>query len=201
MSKAGSKGAERTHSMDALIKLDGDILLWIQDNLRTGWLDPIMKFITSLGNAGILWIALCILMIIFKKTRQTGIVSACSLAAAFTINNLIIKNVVARTRPYEAIEALNRIVSAQSDYSFPSGHTTASFAVAVVMFMELPKKYGVPALIMAFLIAFSRLYVGVHYPSDVIVGMITATIYAIIAVTIYRKCFNKDKAADNKQDE
>ena len=90
--------------IDTLLKLDGDILLWIQDNLRAGWLDPIMKFITYLANGGALWIGICVLLIILKKTRTTGIVCSCSLAVTFLINNIILKNVIARTRPYEAIE-------------------------------------------------------------------------------------------------
>ena len=167
--------------LDTLLKLDGDILLWIQDNLRAGWLDPIMKFITYLANGGALWIGICVLLLILKKT----------------INNIILKNIIARTRPYEVVEGLNRIIGAQSDFSFPSGHSGASFAVAVVMFMEMPKKYGVPALIVATLIAFSRLYVGVHYPFDVIAGVLTGTIYAVITVAIYRKFF-KDKKHSEK---
>ena len=115
----------------------------------------------------------------------------------FLINNIILKNIIARTRPYEVVEGLNRIIGAQSDFSFPSGHSGASFAVAVVMFMEMPKKYGVPALIVATLIAFSRLYVGVHYPFDVIAGVLTGTIYDVIKVAIYRKFF-KDKKHSEK---
>lgn len=182
--------------IDTLLKLDGDILLWIQDNLRAGWFDPIMKFITYLANGGALWIGICVLLLILKKTRTTGLVCSCSLAATFLINNIILKNIVARTRPYEVVEGLNRIIGAQSDYSFPSGHSGASFAVAVVMFMEMPKKYGVPALIVATLIALSRLYVGVHYPSDVIAGILTGTLYAVITVTIYRKCFKGKKHSE-----
>lgn len=182
--------------IDTLLKLDGDILLWIQNNLRAGWLDPIMKFITYLANGGALWIGICVLLLILKKTRTTGLVCSCSLAATFLINNIILKNIVARTRPYEVVEGLNRIIGAQSDYSFPSGHSGASFAVAVVMFMEMPKKYGVPALIVAMLIALSRLYVGVHYPSDVIAGILTGTLYAVITVTIYRKCFKCKKHSE-----
>ena len=124
-------------------------------------------------------------------------VCSCSLAVTFLINNIILKNIIARTRPYEVVEGLNRIIGAQSDFSFPSGHSGASFAVAVVMFMEMPKKYGVPALIVATLIAFSRLYVGVHYPFDVIAGVLTGTIYAVITVAIYRKFF-KDKKHSEK---
>ena len=182
--------------LDTLLKLDGDILLWIQDNLRAGWLDPIMKFITYLANGGALWIGICVLLLILKKTRTTGIVCSCSLAVTFLINNIILKNIIARTRPYEVVEGLNRIIGAQSDYSFPSGHSGASFAVAVVMFIEMPKKYGVPALIVATLVALSGLYVGVHYPLDVIAGVLAGTVYAVITVAIYRKFFNDKKHSE-----
>ena len=187
--------------IDTLIKLDGDILLWIQDNLRADWLDPIIKAITYLGNGGIFWILVCILLMLIKKTRATGAVCSCSLAVTFLINNLILKNVIARVRPYEAIESLTRIIGAQSDFSFPSGHSGASFAVAVVIFMEMPKKYGIPAVILAFLIALSRLYVGVHYPSDVIAGIATGTVYAVICVMVYRKFFKDRCSAVSEQNE
>lgn len=95
--------------LDTLLKLDGDILLWIQDNLRAGWLDPIMKFITYLANGGALWIGICVLLLILKKTRTTGIVCSCSLAVTFLINNIILKNIIARTRPYEVVEGLSLI--------------------------------------------------------------------------------------------
>lgn len=192
---------EELKMVDTLIKLDGDILLWIQDNLRADWLDPIIKAITYLGNGGIFWILVCILLMLIKKTRATGAVCSCSLAVTFLINNLILKNVIARVRPYEAIESLTRIIGAQSDFSFPSGHSGASFAVAVVIFMEMPKKYGIPAVILAFLIALSRLYVGVHYPSDVIAGIATGTVYAVICVMVYRKFFKDRRSAVSEQNE
>lgn len=173
--------------MEKLLEIDGNILIWIQDNLRNSVLDPIMKCITYLGNGGALWILLSILFIIMPKTRKIGIVCACSLACTFLIDNIILKNIVARIRPYDALENLNRIIAAQSDFSFPSGHSGSSFSVAVVMFKEMPKKIGVTALIIAFLIALSRLYVGVHYPSDVLVGCIVGTIIALICCFIYHR--------------
>ncbi len=171
--------------MDWLTNIDGDILLWIQDNLRNGILSPVMKGITHLGDAGIIWIALTILLLCFKKTRKVGIMSAMALVGSLIINNLILKNLISRTRPYEVIDGLNRIIEKQSDFSFPSGHTGSSFAAGVVMFKKLPKKYGIPALILAFLIAFSRLYVGVHFPTDVLAGAVTGTISAILAMFIF----------------
>ena len=175
--------------MDTLLQLDGNILLWIQEHVRNDALTPVMKFITHLGDAGWIWIALTIMFLLVKKMRSTGVLMTCSLVGSLIINNLILKNLVARTRPYEAVDGLQRIIEAQRDLSFPSGHTGSSFAAAVVIFLSCPRKIGVPALILAFLIMFSRLYVGVHYPTDVLAGMITGTVIAVLVCRVYREKF------------
>ncbi len=172
---------------DKLLEIDGEILLWIQQHLRADFLNPVVKGITYLGNGGILMIALCIILMIIPKTRRLGIVCSCSLAATFLLNNLLLKNIVARTRPYEAVNGLSRIIGKQSDYSFPSGHSGASFAVAVPIFKECPRRIGVPVLILAFLIALSRLYVGVHYPTDIIAGILLGTLFGTLSCCIYHK--------------
>lgn len=112
---------------------------------------------------------------------------AASLVGSVVVNNLFLKNVVARTRPYEVVEGLTRLIEKQSDYSFPSGHTAASFAAAVILFLQLPKKYGIPALILAVLISFSRLYLGVHYPTDVLAGAVSGTLIALAVHWIFEK--------------
>ena len=156
--------------MEALLNLDGGILLFLQDAVRNPVLNPIMTVITSLGNAGIIWILLTAALLIPKKTRKIGCMSACALLASLLFNNILLKNLVARVRPYNAIEALIPIVSKPSEYSFPSGHAGSSFASAWVLYRKLPKKCGIWAAILAALISFSRLYVGVHYPTDVLAG-------------------------------
>lgn len=177
--------------MEKLLQLDENILLWIQDNLRIDFLDWIMKTITGLGDGGFIWIILTALLLLFRKTRFAGATSALSMILTLLVVNLGIKNIVARTRPYEAIEGLERIIEAQSDFSFPSGHTAHSFAVAVVLFMLLPKKWGITTLVFAFIMGFTRLYVGVHYPTDVIGGALIGTVIAIISLCITRYIRNK----------
>lgn len=172
--------------MELLLNLDASILLWIQEHLRTPGLTVFFKQITRLGNAGIFWILLSICLLLFTKTRKTGGMAIVSLAISFVINNLFLKNVVARTRPYEVVEGLNRLIEKQVDYSFPSGHTASSFAVAMILYLELPKKYGIPLLILAVLISFSRLYLGVHYPSDVLAGAVSGI---LIALAVHRGVF------------
>lgn len=166
-----------------LIAMEADILLWIQNNVRNELLTPIFKFITTLGNGGLIWIVGSIGLLIPKKTRRVGVLALISLVFSALIDNVILKNVVARTRPYEVIEGLTSLVGAQKDYSFPSGHTGSAFAAAVVMFLGLPKKCGISILVFACLMGLSRLYVGVHYPSDVLCGALIGT---GIALVVYR---------------
>ena len=98
-----------------------------------------------------------------------------------------VKNLVARTRPYEVVEGLVPLISKPTDYSFPSGHTCASFACTLVLYRILPKKYGVPAVLLAALIAFSRLYVGVHYPTDVLGGLAVGIFSSCLVLWIGKK--------------
>lgn len=167
--------------------MDGQILLFIQDNIRNPVLTPIVVFITRLGNAGIVWIAITLILLLRKSTRKTGWMSAVALVINLLICNLVLKNWVARIRPYDAIDALVPLVPKLSDYSFPSGHSAASFATGIVCFRNLPKKAGVPILILAILISLSRLYVGVHYPTDVLGGIIVGIISAFLGEWIVRR--------------
>ena len=158
--------------------VEGQILLWIQENLRCDVLTVFFRFITSLGDNGMIWIILTIVLLVVTKYRKVGVMSAAALICSLIINNLLLKNIVARIRPYEVVEGLQRLLPAQPDYSFPSGHTGSSFAAAVIFFMYLPKKYGIPAMVLAVLIAFSRLYLGIHYVSDVLGGAFIGTVIA-----------------------
>jgi undecaprenyl-diphosphatase len=183
--------------MDALLHMqwDDQFLLFLQENVRSDVLTPIMTFITRLGDKGLFWIATAIILCCFKKTRPLGIMAGISLVFSVLINNAILKNLVARPRPYlpETVggKGLILLIEEQHDWSFPSGHSGASFAAAVVYLVKGPKKLGIPSIILAALIAFSRLYVGVHYPTDVIAGIITGTFCAIIAIMIWKIIENK----------
>ncbi|GAA0797212.1 phosphatase PAP2 family protein [Faecalicatena orotica] len=170
--------------MSYLLQLDGDILLFIQQYLRHDWMTPFWKFITSLGNAGWFWIVLSIVLLLFKRTRKIGITAIIALAIGALITNVALKNLVARIRPYEVVDGLRLLIERQRDYSFPSGHTCASFAAALVYYKMAPRKWGIPAVILASLIAFSRLYVGVHYPSDVLAGLLIGIFAAWAALKL-----------------
>lgn len=170
-----------------LQELDMNILLWIQEHLRTDVLTPFWKVITFLGNGGWFWIVLCVLMICVGKTRKVGITAALSLALGFLITNLLLKNIVARPRPFDSYAQILPLITRPTDYSFPSGHTCASFACALVYLRMLPKKFGIPAVILAGMIAFSRLYLGVHYPGDVLVGFLVAVLTSLLVCYLVQK--------------
>ncbi len=154
-----------------LQQLDGTILLAIQA-MRMNWLTPIMVFASTIGNAGLIWILLGLTLSIIPKTRKLGFLALASLLCCFLVNNVLLKNLVARPRPYTQLPDLSLLVPYPKDYSFPSGHTCSSFAVSGSLWHsgKTWNKLRIPALILAILISFSRLYVGAHYPSDVIVG-------------------------------
>lgn len=174
-----------------LTNLDINILLYIQGSVRASWLNPFVVFITSLGNAGIFWVLLSALLLISKKTRKIGIISFLALLSSLFINNLLLKNLVRRMRPYDACRMLTPLVAKPVDFSFPSGHTGSSFASAYVMYRQLPKKAGIGMLVLAALIGLSRLYVGVHYPSDVLAGVLTGIASGILAEWVYQRYFLK----------
>lgn len=177
--------------MDAFNMWESNIVLFVQENLRFDFLDPIMQFITSLGDKGILPIAVCILFLLFKKTRKVGVTAGLSLAFEAILINLTIKKIVGRTRPYVVNEAIEYITTRPSDNSFPSGHTGCVFAVASVLFYMMPKKVGIPAMIIASLVGISRLYVGVHYPTDIIGGFLIGMFTGFIAKLVVEKVCEK----------
>ena len=183
--------------IEAIFNFDRSILLFIQNNVRVTAMNQLVTFITHLGNAGILWIALTLLMLCFQKTRRTGVTCAISMVIGLIVANLILKNWVARVRPYVTIEELELMIEPQKDWSFPSGHATNSFACGWVMFRTMKKRYGVLALVMAILITLSRIYVGVHYPTDILAGTaigICAAEAAIALVKQLRRRFPAFKA-------
>lgn len=155
--------------------------------IHTPLLDKILAFITSLGNAGIIWIVLAVVLLILPKTRKAGIIVAAALLMDLILCNLILKNLVARVRPYDVNTAIAILIKKPLDFSFPSGHTAASFAAMTALFLAKMKKAWIAALVLAVLIAFSRLYFYVHYPTDVLGGAIVGILSGIIGYAIVEK--------------
>ncbi len=172
--------------IERLLELDGQILLWIQD-LRTNGMTVFFKAVTHLGDGGAVWIVLTAALLIPKKTRKVGIAMAIALALSFLTVNLLLKPVVERTRPYEVVEGLRLLVSPVNDYSFPSGHSASSMAAAVAMLTSLPEGWQIAgwcAVILAVLICVSRLYIGIHYPTDVLCGACIGILIGIISSSV-----------------
>ena len=170
---------------------DADFLLWIQEHLRCDFLNYIFPNITVLGNAGIFWILLTAVLLCFKKTRRAAICSLFALLGSLLLNNLLLKPLVGRTRPYEVIEGLKLIGKRATDPSFPSGHTAASIASAVALCRFLKKRYSIPLVALALMIGFSRLYIGIHFPTDVLAGLIDGILLGILGCLIENQMHKK----------
>ena len=177
--------------MDFITKIDFDILNSIIKYLKCGFLDAVMPLITALGDHGIFPISVAVVLLIIAKTRRIGLSMAFSYIYGGLFGNLILKNFFARVRPYDPsyVDSIigegELLISGLSDFSFPSGHTLIIFEFAVVLLICLKGKYkpiSIIAMITAFLVAFSRLYLYVHFPSDVLAGMILGTLFGILGV-------------------
>lgn len=139
-----------------------------------------MPFISGLGDGGAVWIGLTLVLMLFRKTRKTGYMMALALVLGLLIGNLTLKPLIARIRPYDANPDVTPLIDRLSDYSFPSGHTLASFEAAAVLLLQYRAK-AIPALVLALLIAFSRLYLYVHYPTDVLAAALLGVAFAFLA--------------------
>lgn len=160
------------------------ILDFIAENLKCGFLDTVMPIITKLGDAGIFWIVIALILLITKKYRKIGAMMGVALILGLVFGNLTLKPLVARIRPYDMPGAMfsanELLVEALHDKSFPSGHTLCCFEGATVLMLN-NKRFGIPALIIAILVAFSRLYLYVHYPTDVLAGIVMGVLFGIVA--------------------
>ena len=191
----------RDHIKSGCYIMEIQILHWFE-TLHNPITNPIFYVITTLGNAGWFWIVLAVLMltVLPKKYKKAGLTMAIALILSLIFCNGIMKHLWARPRAFWVVgqnfvvgnefENLYGIFNSIHDYSFPSGHSSASFAAAVSIFMWR-KKEGSAALVLAALIAFSRLCFTVHYPTDVLVGTITGALYGVAAYFIVKALMNK----------
>lgn len=144
---------------------------WLQ-TLHSPIVDKMMLGITRLGDAGIFWIVLAVILLLIPKTRKSGLIVAAALCIDVIVCNGILKNLFARTRPFDVNEAVQLLITAPKDFSFPSGHTAASFAAVAALYFAGEKKLWKVSLVLAVLIAFSRMYLYVHYPTDILGGVL-----------------------------
>ena len=172
------------------VSFDLPILDWIQNTMQCAFLDKVMPLITVLGDGGAFWIACAVLMMLLKKYRKAGFSAALALIFGLLLCNMYLKPVVARIRPYDFQEQMgviiNLLIEKEHSLSFPSGHTIASFEAATAILLR-HKKLGTAAMILAILIAFSRMYLYVHYPTDVIASVFLGIGLALLASWIVNK--------------
>ena len=158
----------------------------IHNFTQIGLLDKIMPYITYMGNNGLIWIVISVILLANKKYRYAGVMCILSLILGAFLCDGILKNIIRRPRPFMSMPNLHLLIPEPSGYSFPSGHATSSFAAAGILYKEF-KKYGIYPLILAVLISFSRVYLFVHYPIDVVTGAALGLICSQIVLYIAAK--------------
>lgn len=152
------------------------------ESIRNEFLTYIFKFFTYLGDKGIFWISLCLLLIIIPKTRKIGIYAGIALLIQVLLGELMLKHIIQRERPFVIDTSIDTIIPIpMGKYSFPSGHSSSSAAVALSVFLQ-NRKLGIPLMITALMIMVSRLYFCVHFPTDIIGGLILG---AAVAVAVF----------------
>ncbi len=198
-----------TALFDSFLGFDLSVFQWIQ-SIQNSFLSTLMVIITTLGDEGIIFIALGIALLITKKYRKAGLAILVALVVMLLCNNLVLKELFARVRPFNLFESdpekyaiwgteyvFPELVHKPSSFSFPSGHTSSAFAAAFAL-LCCNRKLGIPTMVFAALMGFSRIYVQVHYCTDVIGGVVSGIICAIIAVIICKYLFPVvDKAVDS----
>lgn len=172
--------------IETITQIDFSVLDFIQENLKCGFMDWLMVLLSRLGEGGIIWFAIAIPMLFFKKSRTCGVVMILSMGVTLLLGEFVLKNLVGRVRPCNVNTQIEMLINRPSSYSFPSGHTSSSFASATTIF-QWNKKAGILALVLAFLVAFSRLYNYVHFPTDVIAGAVFGILASILVYYIFRK--------------
>lgn len=159
---------------------DQTLLYWIHDNLSCGLLDLLMPKLTMLGDGGAVWLLAAGGMLCTKKYRRQGLILLAALAAGVLVGNVCLKNLIARPRPCWLDNSVRLLVSSPTDYSFPSGHTLSS-AIGAAVLTKTDRRLGWAAIPIAAVIAFSRLYLFVHYPSDILAGAVLGAAIGLAA--------------------
>lgn len=181
--------------IDLITQIDFSILSFIQDNLRCELLDRLMVFLSIIGEGGLVWFLIAIPMLFFKKTRTCGVVMILSMGLVLVFGEFVMKNLFCRVRPCNIDTTVEMLVKRPKSFSFPSGHTSSSFAAATSVFL-FNKKAGIATLTLALLIGFSRLYNYVHFPTDVLAGMLFGILMAVFVYHLFKR-YKLDNKIEN----
>ena len=188
--------------LETLCRIEGPILLWIQQAVRQPWLNPLVELYTTLGNTGLLWIVLSLGMLCFPRTRKAGALALVAMALGLVCTNVILKHLVGRVRPWIDVAGLAALVNEPDPNSVPSGHTCAAFAAGLVWARGLPRRWmRIAAVVLAVCMGLSRLYVGVHYPTDVLAGAAVGALCAWAAWRMGEAWMNRRKTPQDREKE
>ena len=165
---------------------DAAVMEFVQNHMHNTVTDAVFPILTYLGEAGAVWIALALTLLFFRRTRVTGILMLVSLLLTFLTGELLLKNIVCRPRPCADFPDVPLLIARPGSYSFPSGHSGSSFTAATALFLR-PRKGGAAALVLAALIAFSRVFLFVHYPTDILAGALLGVLFALAVYFVYKK--------------
>ena len=173
--------------MDGINLFDSAAMSFLQTQLRTAAGDAVFPVITYLGEAGAVWLLLSFFFLCRKSSRLCGLLMLCAVAGGFLFGEVLLKNIVCRLRPFQAFPAYtDLLISPPSGFSFPSGHSCSSFAAATVL-AGFYKKHAIPAVVLAALIAFSRMYLFVHWPTDVLAGVLLGILFGLLTLFLAKK--------------
>lgn len=169
--------------MDWIVNLDHTIIFAVQESLVNAGITPFMEALSAVGEYGMLWIVLGLILCCTKKYRRVGMAVLLGLIFTIIVGNVFIKGLVMRTRPCYDFPGVSvaSVLPAVTSYSFPSGHTFSSFAAATAIACFGRKWWTICAYGVALIMGFSRIYLFVHYPSDVLIGLVLGIIFGILA--------------------
>lgn len=165
-----------------MLRNESNINLWIQNHMRTEKMNKFWLNITHLSDGGLFWIGINLLLFIIPNTRPVGYKAFLGMVFQAIIVNFIIKVITDRSRPFEVNPDIKPIGRILKDKSFPSGHTSVAFTSAFIYLQTLPLWFGSITLLIAFLIAFSRIYLGVHFVTDILGGILVAALVVIFVL-------------------
>ncbi len=168
------------------------LLNYIQNNIRTDFLDKLMPVISFMGKLSLMWVIIAAACLCFRKTRKLGRSLTFDMIFNLIASSCIIKPIVNRPRPCVLDNTVELLVGLPFDASFPSGHTLFAFGAATILFIY-NKWLGIAAYIFGCLMAFSRMYLYVHFPTDVLFGAVFGVAFAITAYKLEGMIFDRDK--------
>ncbi len=174
--------------LEGIPAFDAAVMEFVQTHLHGSVADAVFPVLTYLGEAGAVWILTALILLFFCRTRTTGVLMLAAMLFTFVSGELILKNIVCRPRPCHAFPDIPLLIARPDSYSFPSGHSGSSFAAATILFLR-HRKWGVAVLVLAALIAFSRVFLFVHYPTDVLAGTLLGVLFALTVYFLYKKKF------------